>query len=183
MAKQLRKPSLFPGALSIWSSKMFNGRRILLPISLMLSLAISACGFTPVYKYTGTENNLRLQSLSVTGTVIDRSMARELKRHISIGAPSKIGASIDVSRQVVEMQKDSDGIARRYAVTHTAKLSLQTGDQAELETFRLTQYMTRGDSAADELTQLRNLDDLASRDLTAQILAFMSLQIKEADGR
>lgn len=184
MAKRLKKPSLCRGVLSIWSCKRHNlAKRFYVGL---VALTLTACGFTPIYKYDGSQAQLELKALSVSGAAIERALGRELGRRIILKNEAHENAVIALKRQIIEMQKDSDGVARRFEVRHAAQLTLTTGaagDETVVKDFALTQYMTRGDSAADELSQLRRLDDLAARDLAAQLIGFIASQLNAKEGR
>lgn len=175
MAKQSKRPLSSRGVSSIWlSDRVHVARRVL---AGLVVLSLGACGFSPIYKFDGTAVPLHISHLSVTGEAIDRAVARNLDRRLERHADADLRAEIKTARRLIEMQKDSDGIARRFEVHYEARVHLALGSDTQesvVQNFRLTQYMTRGDSAADELSQLRRLDDLAARDLTAQILAFIA---------
>ena len=173
MAKQLKKPSLSRGASSIWSFKagLIGG----------LALLLAACGFQPIHKYDGGMQSLQVAVLEVTGDGSERALARNLGRRISIEATVDMRVSIGFERVVTEMQRGADGIARRLQVTHHADMRVQRGDRQIMERFSLTQYMTRGDSAADEMKQMRALDDLAARDLAARLIAFLGAESRGGD--
>ncbi len=174
MAKRLKKPSLSRGASSIWSFRA----------SLLgaLAMLLTACGFQPIHKFDGDFRNLRVAALEVTGDGSERGLARNLARRITTEATAELRVSVAFQRVVTETQRGADGIALRLQVTHHADMRVQQGAREVKDRFSITQYMTRGDSAADEMKQMRALDDLAARDLAARLIAFLAEQTRARDG-
>lgn len=174
MATQLKKPSLFPGALlTLWSKPIRSSRAL----SLFIALSISACGFEPIYKYDGTQSRFAVSIFELTGEGTARAAAGALRRQLesALRRDEDAGAlSIKLSERVLEMQKGADGIARRLEVTYSARLLYGAGETGITRDFALTQYMTRSESASDEMTQKRALADLAARELARQIASFLA---------
>ena len=172
MASRSKKPLLFRGASSIWSSS----RRLRLAPLVALTLFIAACGFTPVHKFNASAPTLQLAGLDVEGDMIARGLRRALEQRLVLSEEAEWRVAIDVSRSQKEVQKTASGVALRLEVRHQASVEIRRGETRSSQSFALTQFMTRGDSGADELSQIRALDDLAIRDLSAKILDYLSMQ-------
>lgn len=172
MASRSKKPLLFRGASSIWSSS----RAFRVAPLVALTLFIAACGFTPVHKFDADAPILRLAALEVKGDAIARGLRRALQQRLVLSEEAEYRVDIDVSRSQREVQKTASGVALRLELRHQAIVQMRRGETRTREEFALTQFMTRGDSGADELSQIRALDDLAIRDLSAKILNHLATQ-------
>lgn len=178
MAKRLKKPSLFRGVSSIWSFSAAAGLSPSFAVLFALGLGLAACGFEPVHKFDSDTPRLRLAAFGVSGDAgeagLARALERTIERSVTLSDDSRQRADVQLSRVTLDMQKSASGVARRLEVRHTATVTLMDGDKTLRKDFVLTQYMTRGDSGSDEINQLRALDELAVRDLSAQIIDFLA---------
>lgn len=168
MASRSKRPSLFRAASLIWSFRFTS-------ISA-LAVFIAACGFTPIHKFDATAPALEVATLAVEGGAISNALRRTLAQRLSLSDDADMRVNIEVSRTERKVQKTATGIALRLELRHQAIVELQRNEVIISQTFALTQFMTRGDSGADELSQMRALDDLAIRDLSAQIFDYLSTQ-------
>ena len=168
MASRSKRPSLCRAASLIWSFRFAS-------IST-LAVFIAACGFTPIHKFDANAPALEVATLAVDGDAISSALRRSLARRLSLSNDADMRVNIQVSRTGREVQKTASGIALRLELRHQAVVELQRNDVIISQTFALTQFMTRGDSGADELSQIRALDDLAIRDLSAQIFDYLLAQ-------
>lgn len=170
MANRSKKPSSSRGVSSIWSFKPSSQWA---PI-VALGVFLSACGFTPIHKFDASAPALRFAELDVGGDTIARGLRRALLQSMEVNAEAAFSIGIEISRNRREVQKTSSGEALRLELRHEAVVHIRNGRNITRRRFALTQFMTRGDSGADELNQIRALDDLAVRDLSGQILDYLS---------
>ena len=170
MANRSKKPSSSLGVLSIWSFKPLSQWG---PI-IALGVFLSACGFTPIHKFDASAPALRFAGLDVGGDNIARGVRRALLQRMEVDADAASSIGIEIVRSRREVQKTSSGEALRLELRHEAIVKIRKGRTSTERRFALTQFMTRGDSGADELNQIRALDDLAVRDLSAQILDYLT---------
>ena len=117
-----------------------------------------------------------MATLAVDGDAISNALRRSLAQRLNLSDDADMRVNIQVSRTEREVQKTASGIALRLELRHQAVVELQGNDVIISQTFALTQFMTRGDGGADELSQIRALDDLAIRDLSAQIFDYLLTQ-------
>lgn len=171
MASRSRKPLSCPDVSSIWS---FKAVRV-----FALGALLAACGFTPIYKFDADAPQLQLASLSVKGDAIARGLRRSLEGRLELVDEAVLHVDIDLSRSAREVQKTASGVALRLELRHQARVQITQEGATTSQVFALTQFMTRGDSGADELSQLRALDDLAVRDLSGQITDYLSTQMRD----
>ena len=179
MANPSKKSLSYRGASSISS---FNAGFGWLVVG---TLMLSGCGFTPIHKFDGTQSPLMVAALSVDGDAIERSLRRSLSRRVTISTKATARVDIKTSRQLIEVQRGADGIARRYEVRHSAHVTV-TQDAAhnrggETKMMSLTQYMDRGTNAADEMAQLRSLDELAAREISRRVSDYLAIALKSRD--
>ena len=144
---------------------------------------LAACGFTPIYKFDANAPQLQLASLSVEGDAIARGVRRALEGRLGLTQEAGLHVDIDISRSEREVQKTASGVALRLELRHQARVQITRDGATTRQVFALTQFMTRGDSGADELSQLRALDDLAVRDLSGQIIDYLSTQMRDGAAR
>ena len=172
MASPSKKPLLSRGASSIWSSD----RAFKLAPVLALAMFVAACGFTPIHKFDAQAPTLKVAALQVSGDNIATPLRRVLTRRLVLSEDSAWRVDVKLSRSQREVQKTSSGVALRLELRHQALVHIERGETHSSQKFVLTQFMTRGESGADELSQIRALDDLAVRDLSGKILAYLSAQ-------
>lgn len=175
MASRSKKPLSCRGASSIWSFKRA-------PI-VALAMFLAACGFTPIHKFDAAAPPLNLAALQVSGDAIARGLRRALAQRVSLNQEAGLRVEIDVSRTQRDAQKTVGGEALRLELRHQALVRVSRDHKTDSARFQLTQFMTRGDSGADELNQIRALDDLAIRDLSAKILGYLATQNRSEAAR
>lgn len=160
--------------MSIWSSEARARAAV-----FVAALWLGGCGFQPIYKYQAGGETLSVAELVITGDGPQHALARHLDKAIG-RSPTSPRVQIKLTQTTLETQKSADGIARRLQVTHRAAVTLNRGGVPQEQVFTLTQYMTRSDSAADELTQRRALSDLAARELADQIIVYLMTRLEAA---
>lgn len=179
MASRSKKQSSSRGASSIWSFR----QSAIIGLTFCVAGFLSACGFSPIYKFDEKAPQLQLASLEIEGDAIARDLRRALARQLVVSDTADMRVDIKLSRAEREVQKTTSGVALRLELRHQAIVSIRRENNLVSQTFALTQFMTRGESGADELGQIRALDDLAVRDLRRQITDYLSTQARAEAAR
>lgn len=145
-------------------------------MTCLVSLALTACGFTPIYKINGDAGGaVRLAALAVPESENGRALATALRGRWVKDAAAGYELRLTIDETARDTQLDAQGIGAREEVSFVVRGALRGPDgRSKLFTLSEQASMAKTQSGADDLTQRRNLARLAMQSLADQLLLRLS---------
>ena len=174
---------------------MWSNRRLYLIAALSVTLAVSACGFRPVYKisHDGASRQgggiLPLYALSVPDTDHGRALAAALRGRWEKRSDATFDVTVAIDENARDSQLDGRGVALRTELDYVLRATLRIGETNEKGDMRFTksknlvlrhsESMARSPSGAADLTQRRDLARLAMQSLAERLMLRLSQQMPQ----
>ena len=184
MGKTSKKSSLSRGGLSIWSFKRWR-----LGLLAGLALALTACGFVPVYQMQAGPIKLRAIDINrAADTLAHQQFERALRQalddaraEISTDASQALALLLKIDKRNVQV--DAQGLAQRIEIIVTAQAQLRRVESGLVTGFVISdrQTIAREASGADQLRDEQIAIELAAEQLAERLLLRVSQSRGAAD--
>jgi len=166
----------------------WSNRRFILIAALSVALAVSACGYQPVYKISN-DGALPLYALSVPETEHGRALAAALRGRWEKRDDAAFDVTVTIDENARDSQLDARGVASRIELDYILRATLRMGEANEKGEMRFTESknfvlrhsesMARSASGAADLTQRRDLARLAMQSLAERLVLRLSQHLPQ----
>ena len=173
----------------------WSNRRLFLIAALSVTLAVSACGFQPVYKIGHDDagrqggSTLPLYGLFTPDTDHGRALAAALRGRWEKRSDAVFDVTVAIDENARDSQLDGRGVASRIELDYVLRATVRLGETNEKGDMRFTESknfvlrhsesMARSPNGAADLTQRRDLARLAMQSLAERLVLKLSQQMPQ----